>query len=82
MLTCKEIIEFLMDYSSGELDPDVRSRFEEHIRICPPCVAFMQNYEETVKMGRVALKDPCTEHHEPVPPELIQAILKSRTEKP
>ena len=79
MLTCREIIDFLMDYQNDELEPGVRDRFDEHIAVCPPCVAFMRTYEETIKLGKAAMKDPCN-GHEDIPPELVQAILKARND--
>lgn len=78
MMSCREMTEFLMDYLSGELDAPTRSRFEEHISQCPPCVVYLKTYEEAVRMGREAMTDPC----EDIPPELVQAILNAMKPKP
>lgn len=76
MMTCKEIIDFLMRYLDGELAADESARFEEHLAICPPCVAYLQTYKESVRLGRSACVTgvDCQE----VPEDLVQAILAAR----
>jgi anti-sigma factor RsiW len=73
MMCCREIADFLLDYSSGELDPATRARFEEHIAVCPPCVTFMKTYEQSIKLGKAAC-EPCEE----IPPELVRAIMAAK----
>lgn len=77
-ITCREFIEFLWQYLSDELSPEERERFDDHLTRCDPCVHYLQSYQETVKIGKLALKP--TEEPVPteVPEELIQAILASR----
>ncbi|MBK8267683.1 MAG: zf-HC2 domain-containing protein [Planctomycetes bacterium] len=74
MMSCREIVDFLLDYSSGEQDAPTRERFEQHIAVCPPCVTFMKTYEQSVKLGKAALGEPCEE----IPPELVKAIIAAR----
>jgi len=75
-LTCRQIVDFLMDYLDGELPADASSTFEEHLAICPPCRVYLDTYEETIRLGREA----CADHDDPAdaPEELIQAILAAR----
>ena len=56
-MTCREFIEFLMEYHAGELSAGERAPFEEHIAECPPCVAYLRMYEETVKLGKAVCTD-------------------------
>lgn len=80
-MTCRELIDFLMDYQSGGLAPPVKSAFDEHLALCPPCVAYLRTYEETVKLGRGACADPDDEVPDGVPEELVRAILDARLKR-
>jgi anti-sigma factor RsiW len=73
MLTCAQIVDFLMAYLDGELPAQQRAAFGEHLAVCPACRAFMKTYETTVRLERSA-PGPIP----PVPPELIAAILLAR----
>lgn len=78
MITCREIVDFLMAYLDGELDQDQRTRFDAHLALCAACVTYMKAYVETVRLGKVAcspLYDPVPED---VPDELVRAILAAR----
>jgi len=77
-ITCREFIEFLMDYISGELPEDQRSEFVEHLAVCPSCVAYMNTYLHTVELGREAFSDIDAPLPEDVPDELVRAILDAK----
>jgi anti-sigma factor RsiW len=77
MLTCREIVEFLRHYLDGELPAEERSRFEEHLAACPPCVDYLRSYKDTVRLGKGACAGDeagCKD----VPEALIRAILAAR----
>ena len=42
----------LGDYSTGDLAPDVRAKFESHLRRCPRCVAYLRSYAEVTRLVR------------------------------
>jgi anti-sigma factor RsiW len=44
-MNCRTCIEFLKDYISGALPAGERDVFEEHLRLCPPCVVYLRQYE-------------------------------------
>ena len=46
--SCKQITELVLDYLSGNLRPNVKRDFQEHLRICPDCVHFLNTYKKTV----------------------------------
>ena len=75
-MTCKEFIDFLMDYVEKQLPDRSRAEFEKHIEDCPECVHYLDSYRTTVELGQQVCRD-----EEPVPgdvPEpLIQAILSA-----
>ncbi len=77
-MTCRDILEFLMQYLSGELTAEERAIFEEHLAICPPCVEYLKTYEETIKLGKAALSEPSESVCDEIPEELVQAILAAR----
>jgi anti-sigma factor RsiW len=52
--TCREVIDFLMDYLEGGLAPERRRAFEEHLAECPSCVAYLTTYRATVELARGA----------------------------
>ena len=75
-MTCQEFVDFLMAYLDDELEADVRTVFEEHVRACPPCVAYLDTYRETVRLGRTLCEGD--DLPEDVPEQLVQSILASR----
>lgn len=77
-MTCRELNEFLADYVSGELLPEVRSRFEAHLVRCATCAAYVRSYGETVRLARAAGHD-LEQQLVPTeaPEELVDAILDS-----
>lgn len=77
-ITCREFIEFLWQYLSDELSPEEREKFDDHLTRCAPCVRYLQSYQETVKIGKIALAPTAEPVPTEVPEELIQAILSSR----
>jgi hypothetical protein len=66
-MTCKELCEFLIDFVANELPPGHRELIEDHLKWCPPCVAYFESYQLTIKLTR---KLPCT----PPPPQLIERL--------
>lgn len=76
-MTCQELIEFLLDYLEGDLSAAERRRFDEHLAICPQCVAYLDSYRQTVALGRDACRDPQDDPSE-LPEELVEAILAAR----
>jgi anti-sigma factor RsiW len=77
-MTCREVSDFLGDYMDGELLPDVRSRFEAHLLLCPTCAAYVRSYAEARRLARVSgsvLEQQLLP--EDVPEDLVTAILAS-----
>ena len=76
-LTCRDFIEFLIDYVDGELPDDRRRIFDEHLAICPDCVAYLDSYTTTVKLEKLAFSEQGSLPAD-LPDELVEAILKSK----
>src|SRR6478609_5619248 len=51
-MTCQEVAEFLMEYLDGRLSEPERRCFEEHLGECPECVAYLETYQETIRLGK------------------------------
>jgi anti-sigma factor RsiW len=77
-VTCREFAEFLGDYFSGELQPDVRTAFERHLSRCENCARYLAGYQETMKLGRAAFADVASAPPDDVPTDLVEAILAAR----
>ena len=68
MLTCAEVVKLVTDYADGRLSAEERRRFEEHVSICPPCRAFLDQMRRTVELvGELREED--------VPAEIEQQLL-------
>ena len=79
-MTCREFVEFLWRYIDNDLSPSERTTFDDHLAKCPHCVKYLQQYQDTVRISKMAAvavsNDPLPTD---VPEDLVQAILKSRT---
>lgn len=79
MVTCRQFVEFLLEYITGGLAQAQREEFESHLAACTACVTYMNTYLETIKLGRAAFEDLEGSVPEEVPEELVQAVLLTRT---
>ncbi|MBK6942170.1 MAG: zf-HC2 domain-containing protein [Planctomycetes bacterium] len=73
-ISCEELVEFLNLYVDGELPADRRAIFERHLAICAECLEYLRGYRETMRVAKAAhAHEP-----EPMPPDLLRAILAAR----
>jgi anti-sigma factor RsiW len=77
-IPCRDFVEFLDDYLSGRLSGQTLDEFNNHLAGCPPCVAYMQTYVESVRLGRAVLEKTAEAVPADVPEKLVQAILAAR----
>jgi anti-sigma factor RsiW len=77
-LTCRECVEFLMDYLDDGLSIEVRATFERHLTACANCVRYLESYKATTAVCKKAFEVGDREALPPVPEELIKAILAAR----
>ena len=58
-LTCRDVIGLLLDYLETALTDELIAAFEEHLRDCPPCQAYLATYRKTREVtgaaGRVEM---------------------------
>jgi len=79
-LTCREFADFIADYLEDDLAPVIRQAFEEHLGICPSCVAYLTSYSDTIRLAGLCADDregPPAD----APEDLVQAILAARKKK-
>ncbi len=79
-MTCQEFVEFIASYLEGEAPERAHQLFESHLSMCPPCLAYLDSYKETIALGRSACADQDGPVPEDVPPELLRAVLAARAE--
>ncbi len=77
-MTCRELVEFLMDYVENELGAEERGVFEAHLGECPTCVDYVESYRETVRLGETLCEDPDGPLPADVPEQLVRGILAAR----
>jgi anti-sigma factor RsiW len=50
--TCKQMTALIVNYVSDRLSPRLKREFEEHLKICPDCVNFLNTYKKTVAVAQ------------------------------
>jgi anti-sigma factor RsiW len=74
LLTCREVIDFIDRFLSGELSDSEARKFRWHLRLCRSCRAYLRTYRATLALEA----DSREEAAGPIPEELVVAILRSR----
>jgi anti-sigma factor RsiW len=80
-MTCQQLTDFIVDYRSGALSPDVRTQFDAHLAACTDCVAYLKSYEETIRLARGAYGQADDPIPADVPEKLVQAVLATRRKR-
>ena len=66
-MTCKDVIDILSEYLEEALDATAVASLEQHLRDCPPCVAYLRTFRKSRQLvGQVG--------QAPMPPELKQRL--------
>jgi predicted anti-sigma-YlaC factor YlaD len=69
-IRCIEMVEVITDWMEGALDDDTGAAVEEHLAICPDCIAYLDQLRTAATLaGRLAAGDP---------PEAPPADLRAR----
>lgn len=77
-ITCREFVDFLDAYLARRLQPAHQEEFNDHLSGCPPCVAYMHSYQDSIRLGKATLMRSDTPVPETVPEALVQAILAAQ----
>lgn len=57
-VTCQEMENLAYDFLEGKLDERTTRAIEKHMKLCPPCISFIESYRRVKALG----------DHEPPPP--------------
>lgn len=49
-IQCQEMVRLVTDYFDGALDDSMRRRFEEHLRHCDGCTAYVEQLRLTMAL--------------------------------
>jgi anti-sigma factor RsiW len=52
MITCRQLIEKLLDFVANELSPEQREMIERHLGDCSPCQTYVETYRITIRLSR------------------------------
>jgi anti-sigma factor RsiW len=74
MMTCRELVELLLDFLDGELPEERRRILEAHLALCQPCLNYLETYKVTIQLTR-RLPDI------PPPPELLERLKAALREE-
>jgi hypothetical protein len=75
--TCKEIAALVSDYLHDNLEARLRRQFEEHLKICPDCIAFLKTFRKTVSLIPSVRAEDMPDHVR----QNILTFLKSRARR-
>lgn len=50
MFNCDDVIQLLTDYIDGELEPEAQAQLDQHFKVCPPCVSFLETFKVTIEL--------------------------------
>lgn len=56
--TCEEVEALAYDFLDGQLDAKTEKALLRHLKLCPPCVRFMEAYRRTRAAGREEAPPP------------------------
>jgi hypothetical protein len=49
--SCKRMTDLIFRYLTDRLTPTLKREFEQHLRICPDCMNFLNTYKKTVSLA-------------------------------
>jgi anti-sigma factor RsiW len=53
-ISCREVVELVTAYLDGALDQEVVQRMEAHLKLCEPCVEYVEQVRTTSRLTAVA----------------------------
>ncbi len=53
-ISCREVVELVTEYLDGALSDADTERMEEHLKLCPPCVEYVDQIRATAQLAAVA----------------------------
>ena len=79
-IRCLEMVEVVTEWTEGALGDDERAAIEEHLAICPDCIAYVDQLRTTTVLA-ARLAEP--EAAEPAPDAMRASLLAAfRSSRP
>jgi anti-sigma factor RsiW len=78
MITCRELLDLLFDYTSGDLLVEQQVGVEQHLSSCGRCAAFVESYRLIIRMARQLPRSPLPPHLE----RQLRALLQESEAAP
>ena len=76
-ITCRQLIDQLDSYVDGSMPADARAEVDRHLAVCPDCVNYVNNYRQTIAMGKAVFRDTDAPVPNDVPEDLVKAIVST-----
>jgi anti-sigma factor RsiW len=51
-MPCQELVELVTAYLDGSLDAADRERLEAHLKLCDPCVVYLEQFRVMITITR------------------------------
>jgi len=77
-LSCRKVEEFLMAYLDRELSLWTRVRFRFHLMICSDCSNYLQEYKNTIILGKSVFETADASATGKVPDQILEAIINCK----
>lgn len=61
-MTCRELVDCLLELTGAELSAAQRERVDEHLHNCPSCVAYLESYRLAVELSHRLPPKPMPPH--------------------
>jgi anti-sigma factor RsiW len=71
---CVEMVEIVTEWMEGALDDDSRVAVEEHLAICPDCIAYLDQLRATTALTARLAGDADVE---PPPPDVRARLMSA-----
>jgi anti-sigma factor RsiW len=70
-MSCAELVEVITEYLEGTLTEEDRRRFDAHLQLCPYCITYLEQMQETIDaLGEVKVESLSAERQS----ELLEAF--------
>lgn len=72
-MTCREFLDYIEAYLSGELTEAECRELRVHLDICSQCVDYLDSYQQTIRLSKIA----CCSDSDPVPADVPEDLVKA-----
>jgi predicted anti-sigma-YlaC factor YlaD len=76
-IRCLEMVEVVTEWTEGALGDDERAAIEEHLAICPDCIAYVDQLRTTTVLA-ARLAEPAEPAPDAMRARLLAAFRSSR----